>query len=67
MKHKIGKREHIKLENELVEVANKLIKLDSFDSDGFQLFYYDVENNKKLVDRKLWLEHALRKGFYYKQ
>ena len=66
MKHKIGKREQTKLENELVEIANKLIKLDSFDSDGFQLFYYDVGNNKKLVDRKLWLEEAIHKGFYYK-
>ena len=66
MKHKIGKREHVKLENELIEVTNKLIQLDQTDSEGFKPFYDDIEANKKIVDRKLWLDEVIHKGFYYK-
>jgi len=66
MKHKIGIKERTKLETELVEVINKLIQLNQIDSEGFRPFYDDIETNKKIVDRKLWLEEVIHKGFYYK-
>ena len=36
------------------------------DSEGFRPFYDDIEANKKIVDRKLWLDEVIHKGFYYK-
>ena len=66
MKHKIGKRELAKLETELVEVINKLIYLNKTDSEGFKPFYDNIEENTKIVDRKLWLDEVIHKGFYYK-
>jgi len=66
MKHKIGKKERIKLEAELVEVTKKLEELNKIDSEGFKPFYDDVENNKKIVDHRLYLEEIINKGFYYK-
>ena len=64
MKHKVGKREATKLEKELCEIKITLEKLNSV-VDGFELFYDDVEKSKKIIDRKLWLEEVLKKGFYY--
>jgi len=62
--HKIGKRERIKLESELIEVKHKLNLLDRYDDEGFQFFYHDPEKNEKIVQRKFWLEEVLTRGTY---
>ena len=66
-KHKIGKRERTSLEAELSNLLIELAKLNGRDDEGFQLFYYDVENNAKKVQRKLLLEEILGRGFYHKE
>ena len=64
-KHKIGKRERVRLENELKEVKQKIETLLTKDSDGFKSFYDDVENSKKLVERQFLLEEWLQRGSYH--
>ena len=62
--HKIGIRERKRLGDELVEVTHKLDLLDQYDDEGFIFFYHNVKENKKLVDRKFWLEEVLARGTY---
>ena len=62
--HKVGIRERKRLEVELVEVTHKLNLLDRYDDKGFQFFYHNVEENKKIVDRKFWIEEVLARGTY---
>lgn len=65
MKHWIGKREAEKLMIELATIEHKLETLEEKE-DGFKKFYDDVEANKKLVHRKLWIEEVVQRGYYHK-
>lgn len=64
-KHKIGKRERIRLENELKALREELKALTTKNSEGFEPFYDDLEANTAKVRRSNWLEEVLNRGFYH--
>jgi len=65
MKHWIGKREAERLNIELASIDSKLEALNE-KVNGFKKFYDDVEENRKLVHRKLWIEEVIQRGYYHK-